>query len=1128
MRILHSTSRSALREKCLREVCELTTVWPDQRAILLVPEQTKMDMERDYLAISGQSGLMMAEVLSFRRLAWRLLSEVGQQPGLQMDKIGQAMLIHRILKQNQSELHSFGHLADQPGFISQVSAVLGDLKRYQVDARQLLMAEEKASDKALKNKAHDLGILLEEYDQVLHESELCDAEDDLNRLGEVLQSLCQMTGKAWPWPLKRLEWLRRTSIWVNGFGELRDFTPQEDRILKSLALLAGQLTVTIAADQVPFDRLAVDSGSDYFLPGRKTAWRLQHALPVDKIERVPDQLTGYPGLVAASLREGRPCPPESALGQNERRQSFVQLIRANGRDAELAFAAGEIRRLVQLEGYRYQDITLAVCDLPGYTPRLKATCREYGIPLFLDARRPLSGTPLLRFVLGLLDIGLKNWTLASVMSCLRSGLTPVGVPDADRLENELLARGVCRPDRLFDDSRYTQEDLLAIRDQALSPIRAILSDLKKASSGSQKCLLLRQFFQDYGLDGRIEQRSAGLIAEGEMDMAVALVQAWNELEHIFDQMIQLNGETAMPLQTFRDTLAAAMDAAGSIVIPSAIDQVNVGDLKRAMLRQPRVLFLIGATAALLPPALPPEGLLKDQDRQSLSGLLNCQLPSSARDQSFADAFVLYTLLTLPTDRLYLTAPDNNVSLWFKWLDQPEKSAVRILPDNPGWADARLNAVRPAFGHLLRFCNQQSKEKEAQQAMAGWRIVAQVLANANMPLTPAVLWLKQASEASSQQDSRLKPGLVRDLYSTPITMSVSQLEKYASCPFLHLSSYLLALQQRPVWAPEAAKTGTLLHGIVELALRELRQDLDRINPDDQASAKAIFEEWSRSDLDSRTLAWMETAARRDMLEMFFDNGLKASAGFRVQRLASASLQAILRQYLNEAYWPSDLEWCFGPKEKTGLPLKLPDGTVIAFHGKVDRVDLAACPEDHRFRIVDYKSGDKKADYDALYHGLALQLPLYLEAFCRARPGSMASDAAYFQFDRPMLKFESGAERSPEQLQAALSREYALRGLGLTPDQLVFLRRHTLSRAGSLVKSLLAGDFAVAPRKLPGKDPACKNCLMRSVCGFDGRSEHYYWLPSLRGQKKENGRREEMMLRLLEENEAEGGADFAAHT
>lgn len=1128
MRILHSTSRSALRDKCLREICSLTAGWPDKRAILLVPEQTKMDMERDYLAMSGQTGLMMAEVLSFRRLAWRLLGEIGRQPAQAVDSTGQALLIHRILKQNQDQLHAFGHLADRPGFISQVAAALGDLKRYQIDADRLSAAAVRIGDKALENKSLDLGLLLREYDAALQQSGLCDAEDDLTRLGEVLQALGRLPAGRWPWPWQNLAWLRRTSVWISGFGELRDFTPQEDMIIQALHHLCEQVTLTVAADRIPFDRLTVDAGPDFFLPGRKTAWRLLQNLPAESIEQLPDQLAGFQEQLAASMREGLPCPPEVP---DDRNPVYLQLMQANGLDSELAFVAGEIRRLVQLEGCRYQDIAIAACDLPGSLPRLRATCREYGIPLFMDAARSLNGTPLLRFILGLLDIGLRGWTPAAVMSCLRSGLTPLPASDIDRLENEMLARGSFQPDRLFEDARYAGKDLLAIRDQAFQPLKQVLAEIGKSASSSLKCQVLRRFLQDYGLPSRISIRVDQLAAAGETDAAAALVQAWNELENLFEQIMTLNKDAAMPLKTFRETLAAGMDSASSSLIPSAIDQVSVGDLKRAVLRQPRVLFLIGATAAALPPTPPPEGLLKDQDRQTLSGLMNCQLPSSARDQAFADAFTCYTLLTLPRDRLYVTTPASDVSPWFKWLAGSVKGKILLLADQPAWDDVRLNALRPALGYLLRYCSLLVGEKPPAAEQAGWLIVARVLAAAGMPLDQAAGWLRTALSANRQNEP-VSSGLVRSLYGPSIAMSVSQLEKYASCPFLHFASYLLTLQERQVWQPEAAETGTLLHGIVELALRELRLDLEGLAPGDEAGWRQTLEHWLASDLTGRSRQWLETAACRDKLDMFFDLGLRASAGRRAYRLAASSLQAILHQYQCQAYQPASLEWTFGPTENAGLTLLLGDGTAVAFRGKIDRIDLAADNAGTRFRIIDYKSGNKKADYDALFHGLALQLPAYLEAYGRNNPGSRPDDAAYFHFDRPILALKNGSRPAPEAVQKYIDQQFALRGLKLHSEQLELLCRHTMRQAANLASQLLGGNFAVQPRKLPGAGPACDYCEMQALCGFDDRPDHYFWLPPLTGHLKPDGRplekRAELIMQLQEQAEKEGGAGDGTYT
>lgn len=1119
MRILYSTSRIALRNQTLREVCSLTSDWPDRRAILLVPEQTKMDMERDYLAMADQSGLMMADVLSFRRLAWRILGEIGRQPRQAIDSVGQGMLIHRVLTRSQPELHSYGHLADRPGFIRQAAAVLGDLKRYRVDSGQLRQAAAAADDKALRDKSHDLAVLLSGYDAALAETGLCDAEDDLNRLGEALKELCSLPHDEWPWPLNRLAWLRQSSIWISGFGELRDFTPQEDTILQALDCLCPDITLTVIADYLPFDHLAVDSGTGCFLAGRKTAWRLLQSFPGSPVQKIPDPTGGRAAEIARSFREGEPCG-KTELESDQ--AAWLQLIRANGVDAELAALAGEIRRLVQEDGCRYRDITLAVCDLPAYIPRLRAIFREYGIPLFLDAGRQLSGTPLVRFVLALLDVGLHNWPLSSIMTCLRAGMTPLEPSEIDLLENEMLSRGISRPDRLFDDARYSSPAILASRDKAFSPWREVLASLKSAVGGAEKCRTLYDFLQAYGLPTRLEQRSAQLAASGDMDAAVAQIQAWNELLRVLKQMSRLTGDLAMPLQTFRDLLAAGLDAAASGVIPSAIDQVTVGDLKRAMLRQPRVLFLVGATADSLPPRLPPEGLLKDQDRQALSGLIGRQLPSSVRDQAFADAFVLYSLLTLPTWRLCVTAPSDAVSQWFSWLADAENAKIPVMPDRPSWDDVRLNAVRPAFGFLLGHSG-HSEFTEDQKSHEGWLAVGRVLLEAGMPLQNAADWLRRAAQPGRASIVRIPAGLVRALFAGQPAMSVSQLENYAGCPFRYLATYLLALQEREVWAPESAESGTLLHGIVEMAMDELRRDLSGLEPTDREGYLALIDRWLRGGFDLRVRDWMRLAADRDRLQMFFDNGIQASSGRRVRRLAVSSIEAILRQYQKETYRPAFLEWNFGPSRDCRLAVPLPDGTIIDFRGKVDRVDLRTVDDGRGFRIVDYKSGDKKADFEALYHGLALQLPIYLEAFSRSNPDCFAEDAAYFHFTRPMLNLQAGARPDAAKILASLEKSYALRGMKLAPDDIGLLRRHALRRATGLASCLLDGDFEVVPRRLPGKEPACIYCPMQAVCGFDGSPGGCRWLPGLRGRK-----REEYILRVQEIEIVERGPDDAAHT
>ncbi len=1093
MRILYSPSRTSLRSQCLKEVKKLALSYPDRRAILVVPEQTKMDIEKALTQLQDESVLMMVEVLSFRRLAWRLLGEIGQVLQDALSDIGKNMLIHRVLDNNRDRLHTFGHLADKPGFIRQVAAALGDVKRYCIDAGQLAQAAEQTADKALQNKTRDLSVLLEGYDNAMQQHGYGDAEDDLNRLGQVLSALPNPSQNPWTWPTNRLAWLSNCSVWISGFGELRDFTPQEDAIIEQLDRLCRQLTITVAAEHIPMDSLSVDHGADCLLHGRKTARRLLASFPDSQLEKLQSDHQGFRAGIANAIRAGMSCPRPD----NPSDSGWLRLVTGDSVDDELDYVAGRIRQLVQQDGYRYQDIAVAACSMPAYSGPLRAAFRKFGIPLFLDIGRPLIGTPLARFVLSLLDIGLYNWPVSTVVSCLRCGLTPLDRDEIDRLENEMLARGINRYDRLMDDTRYTDGDLPGLRDKALKPVGDLLKNLAGTRKAADKCRLLVDFLVEYGVLAKIERLSADLAARADTEPAVTLVQAWNELIQVLEQMTSLAGDTRMSQKTFRDLLASGLDSAGSNVIPTAIDQVSAGELRRAMLRQPKILFIIGAKASELPPALPPEGLLGDHDRQTLSGLVGHQLPSSARDHVFSDAFVIYTLLTLPTDCLELTVPGEDVSAWFAWLGKAAPSSLMRLGPVQSAQDPRINALRPAFAALLGL-GRQTHLPLAEQDQ--WLAVARVLADSGLPVDRGLTWLLETKSQAFDAGVRLPQDLIMALYNDRPVMSVSQLEAYASCPYLHWANYLLKLRERDVWQPEAAATGTLLHKVIELALGALREELAGLDPEDEQARQALLDSWLSRDLGGQVGVWLEKACEADRLRVFFERGIRASDGRRAGRLAESSLSAILRQYAQDDYRPAWLEWSFGPQKENQLTIQLEPGLTIDFTGLIDRVDQHRLGSGQGFRIIDYKSGDKKADYEALYHGLALQLPAYLEAFGQSNNNLIAEDAGYFQFSRPILNVSSGSRLTPDEIEAQLDKHFKLRSLDMTPDEILLLRRHTLDQIRRLAQALLSGEFDIVPRKLKNQPLACTYCDMKAVCGFDPASGHCRFLTAFGGKGK----------------------------
>lgn len=1124
VQLLHGIQPAALRDCCLREASQLTERWPDKRAVLLVPEQAKLDLERQYLALSGRNSLLMAEVLSFRRFAYRLAGELGLETRRAVNPTGQAMLLHRILKDRQAELQAFANLADRPGFIQQIAAVIGDLRRYRLDPSALQLLGSRLNDQPLQHKIADFALILDDYQQALDTFQLSDSEMDLTRLAEWLGQLSPAANPAAAETVRSgLAWLAQTSVWVSGFGELRDFTPQEYQVLQALADCCEQLTVTVMADGVPADPLAIDSGPDIFLPGRRCAYHLRRALPLVQTRSVPANWPAGNRELARHL--GAPLAPADSARQNPLAGDRIRLVRAEDDSQAIAWVAGEIRRLVLTGHYRFADINVAVCSPATMLPQIRASFRLYDIPLFLDAVRPLSGTPLLRYLLGILDVNRFGWSRQAVMQVLRSGLTGLGQSVIDQMENYWLARGSFRSARLFAGETYDPTDpqaalTLAGSRQVLDPLRDLQDRMRQTQTCGERCACLIDYLEAQGMQDRIGGLAAELQATGDPDSALALVKAWNALADLFAQLQLLLGTTVVPLQTFRDLVAAGMDNADSGVLPGALDQVAIGSLERSRLRPCRLLFIVGATAASLPPQPPAEGLLKDADRASLSAALNQTLPSRARDQVFADAAMIYSLLTLPDDCLYLTAGGTDVSPY--WLRLAEWSGVGPvrLDASLTWPDVRLHAPTPALTGLLQACRQDRPAADRPQplspAQETWPALAAVLQAGGTAMDQARAWLERRRSLTVLVPAEL----LSQRYGYRIQMSISQLERYARCPFQHLASDGLALQERPVWTPAATDSGTLLHAVIEQCFRTLQADLARAETAE--ATRSVLAAWLAGGLTGPVDQAMAELRESDRLRLFFEPGLQASLGRRMRRMARTSLDALIRQLQEDTFMPIALEWAFGSADGTGLPVELGDGRSIELRGKIDRVDRLRGPDGPQFRIIDYKTGQVTVDFETLYHGLALQLPAYLAAFANSHPGWQAVDACYFHFDQPI--FSLGSDQLPvaPDMAEKLRKHFKLHRLDVQPEDLPAVQMHALRCIRQWTGQLLQGHYSAQPRRIAGHQPACVYCHYDAFCGFDRKSDPCEPLSGLGGLTTAEGKRmnkRQVYLQLIGQKAAE---------
>lgn len=204
------------------------------KLLLLVPEQASFQMERALIETPGINGYTRCEVLSFRRLAYRIFAETGADPrraDQTIGPLGRIMAIRRLVRRERASLRLLDRVADKPGLIKQVAATLDELMRGNVEPQMLAeMAERSEADNPLAAaRLADLTRLYQAYLDYLIDDRM-DPAQYLNLAADRLSDCNDLAG---------------AEVWVDGFA---GFTDQEYVLLTKLAGHAAGMEITLLVD----------------------------------------------------------------------------------------------------------------------------------------------------------------------------------------------------------------------------------------------------------------------------------------------------------------------------------------------------------------------------------------------------------------------------------------------------------------------------------------------------------------------------------------------------------------------------------------------------------------------------------------------------------------------------------------------------------------------------------------------------------------------------------------------------------------------------------------------------------------------------------------------------------------
>jgi len=1115
VRFILGRSGTGKTRYCIRGIVDaLADSGGTEPLVLLVPEQATYQGERAILCDERVGGYHRLSVLSFERLQFLLAGKNVARPDL--SRVGREMIIQRILLEHRSELKVFGSSAVSPGLGREMAETIVELHQYAktpADIDELLGKLEKDKPKGLTAlKFADIGLIFKEYLKFI-EGRFTDPDAQLRRAR-------QAVGEA--------EFIKGSRLWVDGFA---GFTASELVILAEMLKAAAESEIAFCLDPSQIDLSNPCAEPDpvgLFSPTERTYAELMGIVRKCKLRLAEP-------VILEKAKRFSAC---EQLGHIEREifQSHPRKIKASGNvrivsapdaRAEVRFVARQILRLVRDRGLRYRDIAVIASNIDRYQHYVRAYFEDYDIPFFMDKRKSLNRHPVVQLICSALRVVTEGFLGSDIFAYLKTDLSGVENFDIDLLENYCVAFGINGGDWQRDKEwKFADRDKDRFDEQRVNRVRAAVAgpllelrarlfgegDAEKKLTADEYTRIIFDF-----LDTLEVRRALGAwIEEASLAGDYAAVeehrQCYDKVLNIFDELVGVFAGREMSCLELGGIVNSAFSQMTLGFIPPKLDQVLVGSIERSRHPDLKAVFLIGATQRQFPVAVGFDGILTEDDR-IIADEMDFALAATAGETLAQRQYLAYIAFTRASVFLCVTYPcadeKGGGSVRSHFVDSLESLFEEFVEESYAGRQMDVEKVHNQAELIDLLCSELGRDSrtKASERKRLERLLVDICADEAL----AEAGRKVLSAINYTNHAELDGPVVEMLFGREIKSSATRLSTFAACPYKYFANYVLELEERREFKFEPLDVGRFYHNVLDSLLKRLKSEgQDVAGVGDSELVKLLREQISEYIVGD---PFISNFVRHGPHNSFIIDSAAGVLEDCVPEIARMVRAGRFRPKLTEVLFE---EYRIG----------LPDNRSVLLRGKIDRLDIAESDEGKIAVVFDYKRTDKTLDWSKFYHGLDIQLPLYMLAV-RGDPAlRSAAEKVAGAFYMPVEV--SPAKRSFDELEnhtEAFTRkakgifngeffdlldgqvnskgssfynfyisksdgQYGFYGRSgaLKPEDfervLRFCERKTISLAGEI----LSGKIDAAPYRLGSKSP-CGYCSYKALCRFDWQVNDY---------------------------------------
>lgn len=1010
---------------------------PDAEVIYLVPDNVKYEAETMVLehfkkkSKDKMAGMIRLQIFSFSRLAWYLLQDKAIYQKPQLTDSGLAMLLKKILKEEEEKLTIYRGTSQESGFIQRLITLFSEFRNGKIqsdDLEEILLSRESETEgKDFEKKMKDLSYLYKKYDQALAGSYI--EREDLYK--ELIQHISNQSEK-----------FSKSVIYVDHYEH---FSAQELELLTTLARHSSRLLINLTLSQKSLGE-SYDYNNLFYRP-LKSYFQLKDTFQGNAIKILKDLFIEKQEAKNQELDLLKNYWLQSNQGMTQIEQNHyqkrtykkIEIWESEDVDAEVFHLASEIKKMIATGQYRYKDFQIMTRNLSDYELSFEAIFNKNNLPFFIDEKETMAQHPLLEFIVSLFSLKKRYFRRDDIFRFLR---TELFIPIADEIdsegdkeekniqshqentrewrekvdlaENVSLAFNYQGADWVRDeDWHYSRFDIdekselskeeIKIGKQA-NEVRAIFREkilpfiqvLDQVKSNKELAYELYQFMEDIHVRDTLESWWNELADKGQLEEAEKHEQAWEKFIEILDEFVELLGEGAWDLESFLSIIETGFEEATYSMLPPTIDQLLITDYDLPKIQSKKIVFVIGLTDTNLPQIEENKSLLTDEDREIFESALDSDkyLAVSGVESMANEPFGFYLALLQANEKIYFSYPSTN----------SEHKENRMSPYLARIKEAFALKLKVKYGHSISLPKDAmspfdylefivSKEQAFSEMIINLR---HSLDNIEQPQAFwGTLFKKLYDPTDIKENNILKSlshrnipvplneDLAEELYGKDLHLSVSQLESFYTDPYSHFLIYGLGLRERQRQELTPLESGNFYHEALDLITYEIIQS-DR----------------DMADFDEKDLNKMTKKIFADLLSS--NKYRLAQSSYRMNfifkqlsKTVRNIVWSMIKQSKRSSFRPQKTELVFGQlagnKGIEGLSFDLKNNRKLQLRGKIDRIDSFKKDDQLFTGVVDYKSSDTTFNFQNIYHGLMLQMITYLDTVLTYSENIFGEDA-----------------------------------------------------------------------------------------------------------------------------------------